>query len=52
MSKLLRELRHWAAHKLHWQLGTVVSATVNGRIWIGFQCSTCGAVTGAHIADV
>lgn len=47
----LRRLLHRLAHRLHWQLGRVVSATDSrGRVWVGFECATCGQVTGASIA--
>lgn len=47
----LRRLLHGLAHRLHWQLGQVVSATDSrGRVWVGFECATCGQITGASIA--
>jgi hypothetical protein len=40
---------HRLAHRLSWQLGTIVSAVDRrGTVWIGFKCATCGEVSGIH----
>ena len=45
------DIKHMLAHWLGWNLGEVVSGIdEDGNIWIGFQCSTCGKISGRHIA--
>jgi len=42
---MIHRITHW----LGWQRGRVVLATGDYRIvWIGFQCATCGRITGIH----
>jgi len=43
MSKLL----HLFAHLFGINTGMVISKhDADGNLWIGFQCSTCGAISG------
>jgi hypothetical protein len=37
---------HRVEHWLHWQRGHPEVVNIDGRYWVGFQCATCGAVTG------
>ena len=38
-------LIRWLAHKIHGCWGAVVSNVDDrGRVWVGFQCWTCGRV--------
>ena len=51
MMDRLRYIRHRIAHRLHWQLGQVISATdEQDRVWVAFQCATCGEITSAGLA--
>jgi hypothetical protein len=42
----IRESLHRVEHWLHWQRGHPEVVNIDGRYWVGFQCATCGAVTG------
>jgi len=42
---------HYIAHLTSWYQGQVVSKIdTDGNIWIAFQCSTCGKISGKHIS--
>lgn len=44
-------LSHSIVHLLHWQLGTVVTATdCQGDVWVGFRCDHCGKICGVEPA--
>jgi hypothetical protein len=43
-------LRHRIAHLFGWNYGHVVSAISDGYIWVGFQCETCGCISGRYPA--
>jgi hypothetical protein len=48
----VRRAAHRLAHALGWNLGRVVSATDSrGQVWVGFECTACGQVDGAHVAQ-
>lgn len=38
--------RHWLAHRLRLNLGTVHASWIDGRLFVYFQCATCGLVSG------
>jgi hypothetical protein len=40
---------HWLIHKLGWQRGTIeVWWAEDGRLMVGYKCSTCGKLSGVH----
>lgn len=39
---------HWLTHLFGWNHGYVVSEWSGDTLWIAFECSTCGKVSGAH----
>jgi hypothetical protein len=40
---------HLIAHLFGWNGGRVVTKyDDDGRLWVAFQCSGCGKVSGAH----
>lgn len=45
---MIRRLLHRFAHLAGWNFGEVVTEWHEGQIWVGFRCSTCGEVSGAH----
>lgn len=44
----MRRLIHWLVHRLHWQHGWPEVFTVEGRMYSGFMCATCGQMTSVH----
>jgi hypothetical protein len=47
----LRDYRHGWAHRLGWATGYVVSGWSGDALWIGFRCTKCDRITGAHVAE-
>ena len=46
-----KTVTHMIKHWLGWNRGRVVSATdEDGNIWVAFECSECGKISGRHIA--
>ena len=42
-------IRHWLAHFFGMYTGLVVAEWhTDGYLWVGFQCGTCGGVSGAY----
>lgn len=41
---------HRMAHVAGTYTGEVVSWTMDGAVWVGFQCGQCGNIEGVHIA--
>lgn len=47
----MNNFMHFIAHLFGWNCGQVVSKLdTDGNVWIGFQCSGCGQISGRHIA--
>lgn len=40
--------KHRLAHLLGLNYGRVTSFVLDGYIWVGFRCSTCDEINGAH----
>lgn len=43
-------IKHWLAHRLHWNEGDVVSGWDGEHLFVWFQCRGCGKVSGVHKA--
>lgn len=47
------KLWHRMEHYFGWSAGHVVTKWhTDGHLWVGFQCSNCGRVSGAHRSHV
>ena len=45
----MSDIWHMIAHWLGWNTGQVVSALdKDNNVWVGFQCSECGKISGKH----
>lgn len=42
---------HAIAHIFGWNHGKIYSELRGFSVWIGFQCSGCGEISGLHCAD-
>jgi len=40
---------HYIAHLIGWNGGKVITKLdVDGNVWVAFQCTGCGKITGTH----
>ena len=40
---------HYIAHLLGWNAGEVITKfDSDNNLWVGFQCSGCGKISGKH----
>ena len=47
---MIRDLWHRIQHRFGWQRGMVDAITIDGAVWVGFQCDQCGNISGLHKA--
>ena len=47
------KISHYIEHLFGWNCGQVISKLDEDRnVWIAFQCSTCGKISGAHKSKI